>query len=373
MESNLLFNIDRNIILKSDWDQWEETIKNKMKEELDEWSKIFAEKHLKTKEKITEIEQNKNDIIKSCTIEKKDPTEFLNAPAYAYNKTYILYELYKLENKYRQHYLKVMYDQLLNEFVKLKTNVVGNSVDNNQLIDQNVPMDISTKFNINDSVICRKKRKCVTIEPIKKVNTVSYTKSKCDILHQGLQKYDCYIEIGFQIISFARTCKEFAVNAFHDEIIITLKDQNDNEKKISFEAAKNNSMELTCIKDNLMTKYFLRLLIVGIEESIKRKKKDKRMNILVGGLRKCDITLLTQIENGTTLEKNLDNDEITILAKYMKYSNSACKIAFLENCTSTYIRKIAKNACYQITLNKNNYSKESYAYDDIECSSDEEL
>uniref|UniRef100_A0A0N5CIY7 Uncharacterized protein n=1 Tax=Strongyloides papillosus TaxID=174720 RepID=A0A0N5CIY7_STREA len=108
MESKPLFNIDHNIILKSDWDQWEETIKNKMKEELGECSKIFREKHLKTKEKITEIEQNKNDIIKGCSIEKKDPTEFLKVPAYAYNKAYILYEWYKLENKFREHYLKVM-------------------------------------------------------------------------------------------------------------------------------------------------------------------------------------------------------------------------------------------------------------------------
>uniref|UniRef100_A0A0K0G5N2 Uncharacterized protein n=1 Tax=Strongyloides venezuelensis TaxID=75913 RepID=A0A0K0G5N2_STRVS len=56
-----------------------------------------------------------------------------------------------------------MYNQLLNEFVKLKTN----GVDNSQLIDQNMPMNISKKLNINYSIICRKKRKCATIEPKK--------------------------------------------------------------------------------------------------------------------------------------------------------------------------------------------------------------
>uniref|UniRef100_A0AAF5DLM6 Uncharacterized protein n=1 Tax=Strongyloides stercoralis TaxID=6248 RepID=A0AAF5DLM6_STRER len=132
-----------------------------------------------------------------------------------------------------------MHDQLLNEFIKLKTNSVGNDVCNDQLIDKSIPMDIGTRFDINNSIICRRKRKCLTIEPLKKVNTVSNTKSKCNIIYQSLQKYDCYIEI----------------------------------------AAKNDSMDLLYTKNNPMTKYFLRLLIVGIEESIKRKKQTKKMHI----------------------------------------------------------------------------------------------
>uniref|UniRef100_A0A0K0EC28 Uncharacterized protein n=1 Tax=Strongyloides stercoralis TaxID=6248 RepID=A0A0K0EC28_STRER len=115
-----------------------------------------------------------------------------------------------------------MHDQLLNEFIKLKTNSVGNDVCNDQLIDKSIPMDIGTRFDINNSIICRRKRKCLTIEPLKKVNTVSNTKSK---------------------------------------------------------SAKNDSMDLLYTKNNPMTKYFLRLLIVGIEESIKRKKQTKKMHI----------------------------------------------------------------------------------------------
>uniref|UniRef100_A0A0K0FHA2 Uncharacterized protein n=1 Tax=Strongyloides venezuelensis TaxID=75913 RepID=A0A0K0FHA2_STRVS len=70
-----------------------------------------------------------------------------------------------------------------------------------------------------------------------------------------------------------------------------------------------------------------------------------------------------QIENVDTLEKKLDNDEITILGNYMKYSN--CKIVFLQNCTSKIHKIITKNVCYQNTLNRNNYSKEYFTYDDM--------
>uniref|UniRef100_A0A0N5BED4 Uncharacterized protein n=1 Tax=Strongyloides papillosus TaxID=174720 RepID=A0A0N5BED4_STREA len=359
-----LFPISIELISNEDWKSWEDSLNKKMNNELKILSEDFNYKINEISKTVGKIKENKMEIEAKCKETNTDLGASLITSEYAYNKAYVLHSWHYIEYERKKNNIIILYQQLKEDFLKLKNQ-------NNNLNSGNEKEKINVD-NLEQELICKRKRRLGTGTEIKQKEIDSFLLSKCNLLIKSFESFDCFIQINFYKVAFAKTIKEMVINAYREKMIVNVRDQSEKERKFMLDLNSNN-LEHDFNGDDGLTKYYLKLLIKGLDDGLDKKTTNKKIKVIVAGLRLTEIELLSDIENGKDSKIVLDNDQISLLYNYMRHINANYHVTFLKKSKSRFLDKLSAYISYNQNSFKGNYCTEVISYEGCECESDDEI